>query len=199
MMMAEKSRDKCLFLPYSGEKILRQKSENAMKPKTVGRAGGQSPLSHPVSLPAIKAGFVCGTILLTQAGEIPVEFLSPGDQIITRDAGMVGLEHIRHRRTLTHAISFAAGSLGHTRPDQDLILPADQLILIRDWRAQSMFGKDRALVRADALIDGEFIRDLGPQKMQLYQLHFATPHVIYAGGLELSCMTETAANLRPAA
>ena len=170
-----------------------------MKPNAVGRAGGFSPLSHPVSSPAIKAGFVFGTILLTRDGEMPVEFLSPGDQIITRDAGMVRLDRIRHRRTVTRAISFAAGSLGHTRPDQDLILPADQLVLIRDWRAQSMFGKPQAMVRADTLIDDEFIRDLGQQKMQLYQLHFDTPHVIYAGGLELSCMTDTAASLRSAA
>lgn len=170
-----------------------------MKPNTVGRADGRSPQSHPITIPARKVGFVPGTILLTQGGEVPVEFLSPGDRIITRDAGFVRLERVAHRRTVTRAISFAAGSLGHTRPDQDMILPADQMMLIRDWRAQAMFGARQAMVRADTLVDGEFIRDLGPQKMLLHQLHFATPHVIYAGGLELSCMTETASRLRPAA
>ncbi len=170
-----------------------------MKQNTVGRATGQSPLSHPVSLPAPKAGFVGGTILLTRDGEMPVEFLSPGDRIITRDAGMVRLERIGHRRALTRAISFAAGSLGHTRPDQDLVLPAAQLILIRDWRAKAMFAAKPAMVRVDALVDGEFICDLGPQKMLLHQLHFTDPHVVYAGGLELSCMTGTADSMRPAA
>ncbi len=169
-----------------------------MKPNSVGRAVGQSPKPHPIFTPAIQAGFVSGAILLTQDGEMPVEFLSPGDRIITRDAGMVRLESIHHQDVLTRAISFAAGSLGHTRPDQDLTLPASQIVLIRDWRAQAMFGVQQAWVRADALIDGEFIRDLGPQEMRLHQLHFAAPHVVYAGGLELSCMTD-AASLQSAA
>lgn len=170
-----------------------------MKPKLVGRACGQGPQSHPVSIPVLKGGFVPGTVLLTQAGEIPVEFLSPGDRIITRDAGLVRLVHVHHRHTLARAISFAAGSLGDTRPDQDLVLPDAQVVLIRDWRARAMFGTAQAMVRADALVDGEFIRDLGLQWMRLIQLQFATPHVVYAGGLELSCMTQTAARLRPAA
>lgn len=170
-----------------------------MKPNTVGRAGGQNPQPHPISSPASKAGFVSCTILLTRDGETPVEFLSPGDQIITRDAGLIRLKSICHLRVVTRAISFAAGSLGHTRPDQDLILPAAQMVLIRDWRARALFGEDRAMVRADTLIDGEFVCDLGLQKMHLYQLQFETAHVVYAGGLELSCMTAEAARLRPAA
>ncbi len=170
-----------------------------MKPNSPGPAGGAFPVSHPVVAPAPKAGFVAGTVLYTRDGEMPVEFLSPGDSLITRDAGIVRLIRIHHRRTLTRAISFAAGSLGHTRPDQDLILPGAQLVLVRDWRAQAMFGKDQALVRADTLVDDAFICDLGVQRMHLLQLQFDAPHVIYAGGLELSCMTQGAQNLRPAA
>jgi hypothetical protein len=112
---------------------------------------------------------------------------------------MVKLESIHHRRTLAKAISFKAGSLGHTRPDQDLVLPAEQLVLLRDWRANAMFGVDQAMVRADALVDDEFICNLGLQKMLLHQLVFDAPHVIYAGGLELSCMSQPAAEMRPAA
>ena len=170
-----------------------------MKPNAVGRAVGQNPNWHPNTIPATSAGFVSGTILLTQEGEMPVEFLSPGDRIITRDAGMVQLQDIHHQRLVTRAISFAAGSLGDMRPDSDLILPAGQMVLLRDWRAKAMFGTETAMVRADALIDGEFIRDLGLQGMLLHQLHFARPHVLYAGGLELSCTSDQACALRPAA
>ncbi len=163
-----------------------------MKPNSVGRVDGSDPLSHPVISPKPKVGFVAGTVLYTREGEVPVEFLSPGDSLITRDAGMVRLTRILHRRCVSRAISFAAGSLGHTRPEQDLILPAAQLILIRDWRAQAMFGTEQALVRADALVDDEFVCDLGVQKMHLHQLEFSAPHVIYAGGVELSCMSNGA-------
>jgi len=170
-----------------------------MKPNAVGRAGGQGPQAHPVFTPGKRPGFVSGTILLSQDGEMPVEFLSPGDRIITRDAGMVQLQAIRRRRIVARAISFAAGSLGHTRPDQDLILPAGQMVLIRDWRAQAMFGRPQALVRADSLVDDGFIRDLGPQKMTLYQLQFADLHVLYVGGMEVACATKPETRLRSAA
>lgn len=179
--------------------MLRQTSENAMKPNTVGRASGQDPQSHPVFTPGKKPGFVSGTILLSQDGEMPVEFLSPGDRIITRDAGMIQLQAIHRRRVITRAISFTAGSLGHTRPDQDLILPAGQMVLIRDWRAQAMFGRPQVMVRADALVDDGFIRDLGLQKMTLYQLQFYDLHVLYVGGMEVACTTIQENRMRPAA
>ncbi len=164
-----------------------------MKPKTVGRVVGQGPTAHPNAMPARKAGFVSGTILLTQEGEMPVEFLSPGDRIITRDAGLVTLEGVRHRRVTTKAISFAAGSLGDTRPQTDLVLPAAQMVLIRDWRAMALFGVNHAITRADALVDGEFIW------MLLHQLNFADQHIVYGGGLELSCERAPDRDLRPAA
>ncbi|SLN45145.1 hypothetical protein TRL7639_02432 [Falsiruegeria litorea R37] len=169
-----------------------------MKPNTVGRAGGQSPLSHPYSTPMDDIGFLSGTILLTQDGEMPVEFISAGDKIITRDAGFVKVQGVTRGLLTTRAISFAAGSLGDTRPDQDLILPAGQPVLIRDWRAKAMFGAPQAMVRADALLDGEFIRDLGEQEMELFQLRFDSSHILYAGGLELGAQT-LAAEIRPAA
>lgn len=169
-----------------------------MKPNTVGRAGGKTPQPHPIPHPAQDTGFLAGTVLLTQDGEKPVEAIRPGDRIITRDRGFVAVGQVIRSRHIVRAIAFAAGSLGDTRPDQDLTLPAGQKVLIRDWRAEAMFGTRQALVRADMLVDGEFIRDLGPQQMELFQLRFDTPHVVYAGGLELAGHTD-AEVLEPAA
>lgn len=172
---------------------MRQQSENVMKPNTVGRTAGQIPQIPPYTHLMSEAGFLRGTILLTQRGEMRVNDIVDGDKIITRDQGFVQVCHVSRSMQKTRAISFAAGSLGDTRPDQDLLLPAGQRVLIRDWRAQAMFGQKQAMVRADALVDGEFIRDLGQQNMELYQLHFEAPHVLYAGGLELaSHLTEAA-------
>ncbi len=173
-----------------------------MKPNTVGRAGGGSPLPHPMyptsSMPP-ETGFVTGTIVLTMDGEMPVEFLAPGDRVITRDCGMAHLQFITRSTRRIRVISIAAGSLGDTRPDQDLILPAAQQVLIRDWRAKAMFNARQALVRAEALIDGEFIRDLGEQDITLHQLRFAGSHIVYAGGLELAVDCGQSQGLRPAA
>ncbi|MDP5215905.1 Hint domain-containing protein [Ruegeria sp. 2205SS24-7] len=138
-------------------------------------------------------GFLSGTVVMAQRGECPVEDLAKGDKIITRDRGFVLVRGVKRTTCRCRAISFAAGSLGDTRPDQDLVLPAGQKVLIRDWRAQALFNADRAMVRADALLDGEFIRDLGIREMVLYQIAFDAPHVLYAGGLELAAEPSGAA------
>ena len=43
-------------------------------------------------------------------------------------------------------VRIKAGSLGHTRPGHDTVLPAHQKVLLRDWRlAQALFGAPQAL------------------------------------------------------
>jgi hypothetical protein len=142
---------------------------------------------------ATPRGIAAGTTVLTLDGELPVEFLSPGDRVITRDSGMAVLRDIRVRRVRCRAVAISAGSLGHTRPDEDMILPAAQRILVRDWRAEALFGATQALVPVARLADGQYIRDLGETEMVLHELLFDDVHVIYAGGMELDApaVTET--------
>ncbi|MCX7565067.1 Hint domain-containing protein [Sulfitobacter sp. F26169L] len=158
-----------------------------MKPKTVGRVGGVNPQTGQYAPYASRdTGLLQGTMLLTLEGEMPVEFLTVGDKIITRDSGIAKVEHIQRTTRTVHTIALAAGSLGHTRPERDAVLAGDQMCLIRDWRAQAMFGADRALVAARTLVDGEFIRDLGMQEQTLVQIFCDGPHILYADGLEVS-------------
>jgi len=158
-----------------------------MKPKTVGCVSGQNPQTGQFAPFASRdIGLLQGTALLTLEGEMPVEFVNIGDKLITRDSGIARVEHIQRSTRLVHTIALAAGSLGHTRPERDACLAGDQMCLIRDWRAQAMFGADRALVAARTLVDGEFIRDLGMQEQTLFQIFCDGPHILYADGLELS-------------
>jgi hypothetical protein len=158
-----------------------------MKPNTVGRVSGENPQTGQYAPYASRdTGLLQGTMILTLEGEMPVEFVSVGDKVITRDSGIARVEHIQRTKRLVHTISLAAGSLGHTRPERDAILAGDQMCLIRDWRAQAMFSADRALVAARTLVDGEFIRDLGMQEQTLIQIFCDGPHILYAEGLEVS-------------
>ncbi|MCR8825686.1 Hint domain-containing protein [Pseudosulfitobacter koreensis] len=155
-----------------------------MKPKTVGRVeSGNIP---QLRAEIIHVGLVAGTILLTSDGEIPVEYLSAGDRIITRNAGLVTLKAVATTQIRSAAVAIAAGSLGQRRPETNVILPAAHQVLIRDWRARALAGAAQAVLPAGCLIDGEFITDLGVRTMTLIQLGFDAPHVIYADGLELS-------------
>ncbi len=168
-----------------------------MKPNTVGRIDGSDRHAGQYgAYAALDTGLLKGAQLLTLDGEIPVEFLSVGDKLITRDSGISKVEHIASVTRQVHMISFAAGSLGHTRPERDAHLAGDQMVLIRDWRARALFNSERALVAARALVDSEFIQDLGMVETTLFQIFCDGPHILYSDGLELG--TADAAKARGA-
>lgn len=158
-----------------------------MKPTQNGRDVEDVCPAHILApeLPTVQ--LVSGTVVLTLEGEMPVEFLTPGDRIITRDSGVARLAGIGFSQTTARAVMIRGGSLGDTRPENDMVLPADQPLLIRDWRAQALFRRPGAVTRAGALLDGEFICDLGQRTLPLTHLQFQRPHIIYAGGLEVAC------------
>ena len=155
-----------------------------MKELPSGQSRGVSARKRPDMLPA---GFAAGSTVLTLDGALPVEFLAPGDRVITRDRGMVLLRGVRRVEVTCDMVSIMAGTLGHTRPEHDTLLPAEQKVLLRDWRAQALFGAPQALAPARKLIDGEFIRMAGRQTLTLFQLDFNAPHILYVDGMELAC------------
>lgn len=152
-----------------------------MIPNLIGRDGGNA--GHAAHM---RGGLIAGAVVLTADGEIPVEYLTPGDRIVTRDTGLATLRAIQTRQGRGDAVAIMAGSLGHTRPQRDVLLAADQPILIRDWRAAALMGTRHALIPASRLVDGEFVtlhRDLA---LTIHAIAFDQPHVIYVDGLELA-------------
>ncbi len=131
-------------------------------------------------------GIAAGTVVLTLDGAMPVDFLTPGDRIVTRE-GMRVLREVHVHRFSGPAICVKAGALGHDRPEQDLVLPETTEVLVRDWRAEALFGQDQALVPIARLADGEFIAPTTTLSMRLYELRFDSEQVVYAEGLELAC------------
>jgi hypothetical protein len=184
-----KTRDIHRILTYPAPNNEQTNGNDAMKPKTVGRIDGE----NPVQAQHLIAGVMPGSLVLTLDGEMPVEHLLPGDRIVTRDTGTAVLRAIHRHEAVVRAVCIMAGSLGDTRPDRDVILPEDQQVLVRDWRAKALFGLRQAVVRAGALVDGEFILALGERPMTLFELEFETPHVLYVDGLELAGFDPVAA------
>lgn len=157
------------------------------------RGGGSSRASQDFS------GLAADSIILTRDGEQRVGDLGPGARVITRDGGLATVSGVRHRQVTTRAVRIRAGSLGHTRPERDVVLPAGQAVLVRDWRAPAMFGGRQALVPASRLIDGEFIAEIGAREMTLCDVEFDAPHILYVDGLELASHDNEAAHLSKAA
>lgn len=152
-----------------------------MKPKTIGHDDGCTAVTPKTDA----AGLPAGSIILTLAGEVRIKDLRAGDRVITRDSGTAILRGLRKTRVAGRAVRIKAGSLGHTRPERDVTLPAGQTILVRDWRAQALFGARCALVPVHRLADGEFVTLHDDTTMTLYTLEFDQSHVLYADGLEL--------------
>jgi hypothetical protein len=136
-------------------------------------------------------GIASGTVLATLDGYLPVDFLESGDRVVTR-SGMRMVRAVRVHRYSGPAVTITASALGHDRPEQDLTLPADTLVLVRDWRAGAVYGEDQALVPVSRLIDGEFIAGTEVKSLRLYELVFDTPEIVYAEGVELYCEAVTA-------
>ena len=122
---------------------------------------------------------------MTLDGEIPVEHLSIGDRVITRDSGMSVIKAINTRTVKMQTIRIKAGSLGHTRPDRDMVVAPGARIHIRDWRAEALFGGATATVEAHRLVDGKFLAHQPVANVQVFDLMFDREHILYADGVEV--------------
>jgi hypothetical protein len=132
-------------------------------------------------------GLVEGSTVMTLTGPQPVEALRPGDRVVTR-AGALRLRDI-DVRSVRHArlVRISASALGEERPEQDIVVAAEQPILVRDWRAQAMANTDRAMIPATRLADGQYIRAEARRGIRIFRLVFDQSVVIYAQGLEFGC------------
>ncbi|MEJ6388016.1 Hint domain-containing protein [Gymnodinialimonas ulvae] len=132
------------------------------------------------------AGLAPGTQVLTLDGALPVEFLTPGDRIITRRGARAVQAVTRHLLPAgSTRIRISASALGG-HPSNDIIIMPDQRVLVRDWRAQALWGTDCAAIPAARLVDGTFIRtETGAEQIML-SLYFGAPEILYADGLELA-------------
>ncbi|MCW1917985.1 Hint domain-containing protein [Rhodobacter sp. KR11] len=136
---------------------------------------------------AVSRGMGAGTPVLTLDGALPVEFLSPGDRVLTRAGSRrvarVEVTVVAHARM----VRVSGDALGVGRPAEAVMLAEDQGVFIRDWRAKALYGQAQAVVPAARLCDGEYIRAEVVAEARLFTLVLESPEVIYAGGLELAC------------
>ena len=189
----KKMRDIKPLVFYGGDNLeAGYEGYTPMKPKT---AGCDDEATHQTSTDSFEHcstwtdpdtfGLVRGSQIITMDGLRCVEDLKAGDRLVTRGQGSTPIGSIRQISLVCRAVYVIAGSLGHGRPDRDGLLPFDQTVLVRDWRAQALVGSQIALIPARDLVDGEFVRDIGQMPMTLYQIHCDGPKVIYVDGMEL--------------
>ena len=137
-------------------------------------------------------GMAAGTRVRTLDGVLPVEYLQPGDRMVTRSGArrLVSVS-VRQSRALD-VVRVRAGTLGFDRPEADLVLGPGQPVILRDWRARALHGAEVAAVTCARLADDEFVlRET--RKVRLFTLRFQEDEVIWAEGMELACPAVAAA------
>lgn len=113
--------------------------------------------------------FVAGTMIATLNGMRPVESLSVGDRVITRDHGAQPIRWAGQARRLgmgTDApVEICAGAFGnHGR----VLVSQQHRILIRSGMAQALFGDAEVLVKARDLVNGSSVRLLESETQVTY-------------------------------
>ncbi|MDX8346716.1 Hint domain-containing protein [Cognatiyoonia sp. IB215446] len=135
-----------------------------------------------------------GTLIMTPTGAAPVEALRAGDWVNTLDDGpcqlrwvgsrMLAPNEIRQRPEWT-PIVISAGALGAQKPSTDLTLSPCHRILIRDAKAELLFGESEALVPAKFLVDqfDGILRATVNQDICYYHLLFDAHQILISNGL----------------
>ncbi|MEM7642327.1 MAG: Hint domain-containing protein [Pseudomonadota bacterium] len=151
-----------------------------------------SPIPAPLGVPilrdhSLRHALPAGSRVLTARGEALVETLVQGDRVISRDHGMVRIRDVVRGEAPRGAamVLFPAGSLGRGRPERDVLLPLDQPLVLRDWRARALFSAKEARVAALRLVDKAVIRRVSSPGLATFAIVLDRPSALYVDGLEL--------------
>ncbi len=146
-------------------------------------------LGSPTSIPYadLTTGPVCftrGTLIATALGPLPVEALSPGDLVLTRDHGPQPLRWVGNRSFpgvgRLAPVCFSAGALGNRRA---LTVSPLHRMLVGGWRAELLFGESEVLVPARDLVNGDTIYRCPQREVGYYHLMFDRHEIIFAEGV----------------
>ncbi len=129
--------------------------------------------------------FVSGTLIRTEYGEQPVESLEPGDLVQTYDNGLQPVRWIGQRTVQAEGvmapIDIAANTFGKHRA---LSVSPQHRVMIRDLKAELLFGQDEVLIAAKDLInDSTVLRRVSDEHVTYVHILFDEHQVVWSEGL----------------
>jgi hypothetical protein len=129
--------------------------------------------------------FARGTLIRTPDGERPVETLSVGDYIETRDHGPQPLRWLGSKSVAATGrfapVVIEAGTFGFHRR---LVVSPQHRILLTHWMAELMFGEEKVLVAARDLVNGCSVRIVEGGTIDYFHLLFDRHQIVWSNGLE---------------
>ncbi len=136
--------------------------------------------------------FSSGTLIATPDGDVEIETLCAGDEVLTQDHGpqrirWIGARSLNSRdlagKPRLRPIRIAAGSLGSGLPRRDLLVSPQHRMLVRSAIAVRMFDASEILVPAHTLIGIPGIAvDEDTDTVEYYHMLFEQHEIVFAEG-----------------
>ncbi|MDB4558781.1 Hint domain-containing protein [Amylibacter sp.] len=127
--------------------------------------------------------FARGTKILTHSGEVLIEDLSEGDQILSLDHGLQQIRWIGSRTVPATGdfapITIAKGVLGN---HSDLTVSPQHRMLVAGSVAELLFGESEVLVPAKQLLSWDGVYCAKMETVEYFHILFETHQVIHANG-----------------
>jgi hypothetical protein len=135
--------------------------------------------------------FTPGTLIATPKGEVPVESLQAGDQIITRDNGLQQIRWFGARHLDWAALSanphlkpilIRQGSLGNGLPERDMLVSPNHRMLVANDRTALYFADHEVLVAAKHLTGAKGVQAVDSMGTSYLHFLFDRHQVVLANG-----------------
>ena len=138
------------------------------------------------------ACFARGTLITTEAGDLPVEALAPGVRVLTQGHGYQELVAALRRRVgagelaknpKLYPIRISAGALGAGLPKRDLMVSRQHRMVARSGIVKRICGAMAVLVAAIRLTELPGVHvDEGISQVEYFHLVFEKHQIVYAEG-----------------
>ncbi len=142
---------------------------------------------------SVFSGLTSGAMVVTRNGEVPVEWLETGDDVLTRDRGFMPVRWINRvkldRNSFRQRPDYAPVSILSERVDDrfplhDISVAPDQLVMIRSPLAERDYWSNEVLVPARALGTQKDVDDMRGSDRAVYtQIMLQTHEAIIVDGL----------------
>ncbi len=164
----------------------------ALVPGDKPLVAANDPALSTIPIPEFQEVIICfaaGTRIATARGEVAVECLNAGDQIITRDNGVQPLRWVGCRalrsddlaKTPEHApVRIRRGALGNGAPEHDVLVSPNHKMLINSQLTGSLFGEREVLVAAKHLTGLDGVDVVPVEAVRYFHLMFDRHEVIFA-------------------
>lgn len=131
-------------------------------------------------------GVICfgaGTLITTKRGAIPIEYLLPGDKILTMDNGYKSVRWLGNRTVRATGknapIHIPAGALGNQR---DLVVSPNHRMWMRSAEAELMLGDHEVLIPAKFLVGHNGITQQRGGLIGYHHMLFDQHEIVFAEG-----------------